>query len=171
MNIEHKKLSPTETLLYIIPPLHLTGAFYATPDTSEAKIPLLQNLIGTNLAQTLLLTADFLYIKSKDASMLDDLTSLALAEIDDFFSLSPKTQTAPNGNISDKAAIILKAVISPILKQDGGDIEFVKYENNTAYIRFLGKCNGCPYAKETLKNKVEKNIIRYLPEIREAVMI
>lgn len=36
--------------------------------------------------------------------------------------------------------------LRPYLNRDGGDIQFVKLENNTAYIDMIGACSGCGYA-------------------------
>ena len=67
--------------------------------------------------------------------------------------------------------MILKFIIAPFLNKDGGDIEFVSLSNNIVSVKFLGKCNGCPYAMRTLKERVEKNLIRYIPKIREAILV
>lgn len=167
MKIEQKKLTSAETLLYFPSPLPVIGTFCSPSDSH----PLLQNIQETDLSKTLLLTADFLYIKSKTPELLEDLEMLAIAEIDDYISTSPAPLTAPNTDIKEKITFILQLIIAPFLKKDGGDIEFINYENNTVSVRFLGKCNGCPYATKTLKERVEKNLIRYLPEIKEAVLI
>ncbi|MBR5598946.1 MAG: NifU family protein [Alphaproteobacteria bacterium] len=74
-------------------------------------------------------------------------------------------------NMTHKITKILKLIIAPFLNKDGGDIEFSSYENNTVYVKFLGKCNGCPYAARTLKERVEKNLVSYLPEVKKAELI
>lgn len=52
--------------------------------------------------------------------------------------------------------------LRPYLNRDGGDIEFVKLENNVAHINLLGACSGCGYIgvemngiKEFLVEEVE----------------
>ncbi len=170
MIIEEKNISPTETLLFFPEPQPIRGTFYHTPSTSS-NLPLLQNIAETNLAETLLLTADFLYLQSTVPEGLDDLTAITLAEIDDFIAAAPAIQTAPEQHTAEKIRIILKTVIAPYLQKDGGDIELSDYKNGIVNVRFLGKCHGCPYAEKTLKNRVEKNLIRYLPQVREAVLI
>ena len=34
--------------------------------------------------------------------------------------------------------------IRPYLINDGGNIEFIKYEDNIVYVKLTGACDGCP---------------------------
>ncbi len=52
------------------------------------------------------------------------------------------------------------------LQRDGGDIEFVEYtEDKIVKVRLQGACHGCPGAKMTLKNGVERILKEQYPEI------
>ena len=57
--------------------------------------------------------------------------------------------------------------LRPYLIGDGGDIEFVKYENNTVYIKMLGACAGCSLLDETLKDGVEQILMEEVPGVLE----
>ncbi len=168
MMIELQKISDTQKLIFFSKPLPIIGSFLNI-DTSSTNLAI-ENIKTSSLAKTLLLTSDFLYIESSSNKTLDDLTSLSLAEIDDYPLSSPQS-IASTENIEQKIIIILNTIISPFLKKDGGDIKFESYQNNTVYVKFLGKCNGCPYATKTLKERVEKNLIHYIPEIRKAELV
>ena len=61
--------------------------------------------------------------------------------------------------------------IRPNIQMDGGDIEFVKYEDGVVYIRLLGACVGCPASIYTLKLGVEETIKEYVSEVREVVAV
>ena len=61
--------------------------------------------------------------------------------------------------------------LRPYLISDGGDIEFVKYENNIVYIKLLGACAGCALIDYTLKDGVEMAIKEEIPEVKEVVNI
>ena len=50
--------------------------------------------------------------------------------------------------------------VRPSLQNDGGDIEFVKMEDNKVFVRLQGACAGCMYSEITLKNGVE-NMLKY----------
>ena len=40
--------------------------------------------------------------------------------------------------------------IRPFLINDGGDVEFVKFENGTAYVKMVGNCANCLYSDLTM---------------------
>lgn len=51
------------------------------------------------------------------------------------------------------------------LQRDGGDIELVEIKDSTVYVRLKGACSGCPMSAMTLKNWVEANLKKEIPEI------
>ena len=51
------------------------------------------------------------------------------------------------------------------LKRDGGDIELVDIKDSVVYVKLKGACGTCPMATLTLKNWVEANLKREIPEI------
>lgn len=59
--------------------------------------------------------------------------------------------------------------IRPALVMDGGNIEFVDYNDGVLKVRLLGACHGCPMASITLKNAVEGILKEYIPEIQEVI--
>lgn len=66
----------------------------------------------------------------------------------------------------------IKAVldkIRPYLNNDGGDVEFVKYEDGICYVKLKGACAGCMFADMTLQNTVEEMIVSEIPEVIKVV--
>lgn len=61
--------------------------------------------------------------------------------------------------------------LRPFLISDGGDIEFVKYEDNIVYIRMMGACVNCQMMDFTLKDGIEAAIQEEIPEVLEVVNI
>lgn len=57
--------------------------------------------------------------------------------------------------------------IRPFLINDGGDIQFIKYENNIVYISLTGTCKDCSLIDVTLKDGIEEMLISEIPEIKE----
>jgi Fe-S cluster biogenesis protein NfuA len=51
------------------------------------------------------------------------------------------------------------------LKSDGGDIELVDIKDNVIYVKLKGACGSCPMSTLTLKNWVEANLKKEIPEI------
>ncbi len=59
--------------------------------------------------------------------------------------------------------------LRPYLISDGGDIQFVKYENNIVYVRLTGACANCHMIDITLKDGIEAAIQEEVPEVEEVV--
>jgi Fe-S cluster biogenesis protein NfuA len=61
--------------------------------------------------------------------------------------------------------------IRPYLVGDGGDIEYVKYEDNIVYVRLTGACANCSIIDMTLKDGIESTIIEEVPEVKAVINI
>ena len=64
----------------------------------------------------------------------------------------------------------IRAVIDklrPFLISDGGNLEFIKYEDQIVYVKLLGACSHCPMMDVTLKDGIEQMIINEIPEVKE----
>lgn len=64
----------------------------------------------------------------------------------------------------------IKAIIDkvrPFLISDGGNLEFIKYEDNIVYVKLTGACQDCPMLDVTLKDGIEELIINEIPEVRK----
>ena len=73
-------------------------------------------------------------------------------------------------NTEEKIKEIINKLRSYLIG-DGGDIEFVKYEDGIVYIKMLGACAGCALIDYTLKDGVEMAIKEEVPEVKEVVNI
>ena len=63
---------------------------------------------------------------------------------------------------------LIKSVIDdtkPYLNNDGGDIEFIKYEDKYVYVKLFGACSHCGYQDYTLNNGVLELIKEKVPEV------
>ena len=61
--------------------------------------------------------------------------------------------------------------IRPYLNMEGGDIEFVKYEDNYVYIKLTGACQNCEYQDMTIYGGIEEMIKDELPEVKGVINI
>ncbi len=61
--------------------------------------------------------------------------------------------------------------LRPFLMNDGGNIEFVKIEDDIVYVRLQGACMGCPMREVTLKDGIEKTILEKVPEVKEVRLV
>lgn len=69
-------------------------------------------------------------------------------------------------NIENKIIEVLNK-IKPFLNDDGGDLEFVKFEDGIVYVKLLGACAGCAMADNTIKDMVEYTLTFEIPEVKE----
>lgn len=61
--------------------------------------------------------------------------------------------------------------IKPFIISDGGNLEFLKYENNVVYVRLSGACKDCAMLDITLKDGIEEMLITEIPEIKEVINV
>lgn len=59
------------------------------------------------------------------------------------------------------------AKIRPMLQRDGGDIELVEVTDGIVKVRLTGACKGCPMSQMTLKQGVEKMLLKEVPGLKE----
>jgi len=57
--------------------------------------------------------------------------------------------------------------IRPLLQRDGGDIELVEITDGIVKVRLTGACKGCPMSQMTLKQGVERMLMKEVPGLRE----
>lgn len=57
--------------------------------------------------------------------------------------------------------------IRPSLQADGGDVDFVAYEDGVVKLKLRGACGGCPMSQMTLKMGIERILKKEIPEIKE----
>eukprot|EP00850_Spirogloea_muscicola_P003808 SM000015S01308 [mRNA] locus=s15:1244526:1245813:- [translate_table: standard] len=63
---------------------------------------------------------------------------------------------------------LLETRIQPAVQDDGGDIQFVSYDEESGIVklRMQGACSGCPSSAVTLKSGIENMLMHYVPEVQ-----
>ena len=61
--------------------------------------------------------------------------------------------------------------LRPFLINDGGNIEFVKYEDGIVYIKLLGSCKDCLMADNTIENMIQYTLSFEIPEVKKVINI
>jgi Fe/S biogenesis protein NfuA len=112
------------------------------------------------------------YVDSKSVKWLDD----ASVDYIDTLSESGFKIDAPNAGISVPSGPIAEAVqkvlvdqINPAVASHGGNVSLIAIEDDTAYLRFGGGCQGCGMINVTLKQGVEKMIFAEVPQITKVM--
>jgi Fe-S cluster biogenesis protein NfuA len=72
-------------------------------------------------------------------------------------------------SVNDTKKLVEKALekIRPMLQRDGGDIELVEVNDGVVKVRLTGACKGCPMSQMTLKQGVEKLLLKEVPGLKE----
>ena len=138
---------------------------------SLRKSPLAEKIFDIGGIVSVFITPDMVSVTKDSSADWSELKPQILAEIMDYLSLGD-TAVIPDNTTPDDADVIqrilglINARIRPALKQDGGDIRFIKFEHGIVYVELQGNCSGCPYAAVTLKEGVEKLLMTYIPEVK-----
>ena len=63
--------------------------------------------------------------------------------------------------------------VRPMLQADGGDVEFAGWDEKTGTVRvrLAGMCAGCPMAQMTLKQGIEVEIKKEVPQVKQVIAV
>ena len=75
-----------------------------------------------------------------------------------------------NTNIEKKINETLDT-IRPFLINEGGNIEFIRYDSNTGtiFIKMIGACAECSYIDYTLNEIIKDALQEEIPEIKKVI--
>jgi Fe-S cluster biogenesis protein NfuA len=57
------------------------------------------------------------------------------------------------------------------LRVDGGDVELVDIEDGIVKLKLQGSCAGCPFSQMTLKNFIEKEIMKSVSGVKGVMAV
>ncbi len=75
----------------------------------------------------------------------------------------------PEGPVAEAIVRVLDEKINPAVAAHGGHISLVGVQDETAYLRFGGGCQGCGMVNVTLKQGVEKTLFVDVPQITKVM--
>ena len=61
--------------------------------------------------------------------------------------------------------------VRPQLQADGGDIEYVGFDNGVVKVKLKGSCSGCPMSTMTLQWGVENYLKKQIPEVKKVAAV
>ena len=79
-------------------------------------------------------------------------------------------ESAPAPTAEERVRAILEQ-IRPYLQQDGGDLEYVAFEDGVVKLRLQGACSSCPSSLMTLKMGIENALKQQIAEVKEVVPV
>jgi Fe-S cluster biogenesis protein NfuA len=72
--------------------------------------------------------------------------------------------------MKDKIEAVLNE-IRPALQADGGDVEFIDFQDGIVTVRMKGACGNCPMSMMTLKQGIEARMKAAIPEVQAVEQI
>lgn len=55
--------------------------------------------------------------------------------------------------------------IRPFLRREGGDVEYVGFQDGVVYIRMIGACDGCIYVDQDISAGIEIILMEEVPGV------
>lgn len=74
-----------------------------------------------------------------------------------------------SGDLAQRVVQVLEQQINPSIASHGGRADLVAVEDDTAYLRLSGGCQGCGMAAVTLGQGIEVALTQSVPEVRKVV--
>ncbi len=59
----------------------------------------------------------------------------------------------------------------PYLNMDGGDIEYIKYEDGYIYVKLIGACSDCMYQDSTINDSLLDFFKSEIPDIKGIINV
>lgn len=159
-----------------------TAQFETQDEAKDA--PLAERLLTLAEVTLVFYGPDFISVTKTEDADWDLLKARILAEIMDHFTAGFPVVTEAFYTQKDESAAandeneseldrqikeLLEMHVKPAVAQDGGNIEFVEFDQGTGivYLSMEGACAGCPSSTMTLKSGVENLLRHYVPEVLE----
>lgn len=139
------------------------------------RSPLAMRLFRIEGVSSVFLAADFVSVtrdKESDWSFLKPQVLAAIMEhyLSGLPVMEGAIESGVDNGIEDELVLqirdLLDTRVRPAVARDGGDIEFVKFEDGIVWLHMKGACAGCPSSTLTLKSGIENMLKHYVPEIK-----
>ena len=163
-----------------------TGVYLTRKDhTLIARSPLAKSLFNLDLGiKSIYLGYDFITVTKYAEAHWTHLQTPIFGCIMDFYATNQPTfrdtpQITDTTILDDDDEVVamikelLETRIRPAVQEDGGDIRYVGFEEETGIVtvQLAGSCVGCPSSSVTLKNGVENMLMHYIPEVTNVVSL
>lgn len=154
-----------------------------------ARAPLAVQLLALPSVAEVLITRDYLSVRKDPEGDWTSLKIFVLSVIADFTEFGWPAVTAEAASDADAGdrrrspaerdiLDVLDSHVRPAVARDGGDVRLHQYDagSNTVWIELLGACGGCPSARITLKQGIERILteqlafVHHVEEFREGAM-
>ncbi len=144
-----------------------------------ADAPLALRLFDIEGVAGVFLAGDFVSVTRAEGQDWDDLKPVILTALMEHFTAglpvieesaegeghSPAGADGEESEIDRQIREIIDTHVKPAVAMDGGNIEFVEFDEGVVYLRLEGACAGCPSSTMTLKQGIENMLKHFVPEV------
>ena len=82
-----------------------------------------------------------------------------------------KKKNIDNENLETEQIREIINQLRPYLNSDGGDIEFVKYQEEYVYVKLYGACASCIFQDFTIQDNIYEAIKEVVPNCKGVINI
>ncbi len=138
-----------------------------------ASSPLARRLLSINGVEGVFFGHDFVSVTKNETRDWIMLRPHVLGAIMEHFTIGGPVIEGANAEEADEESDplvkqikeLIELRVRPAVARDGGDINFVRFEDGIVYLRMQGACSGCPSSAVTLKAGIESMLKHYVPEV------
>lgn len=176
--------TPNPAVMKFVANKKLVNAMFEFTSIEEAKLsPLATQLFHFPFVKSVFLEENYVSITKYDITEWQDIT-IQLREFIKNYIENGKEIVAPDAAAKQKTSAeqldqrfdnlddtskeiinILEEYVKPAVASDGGNIQFISYDQETKNVSVLlqGACSGCPSSTFTLKSGIENMLKQMLP--------
>tara|TARA_B100000676_G_C17833661_1_gene709173 strand:+ start:188 stop:739 length:552 start_codon:yes stop_codon:yes gene_type:complete len=146
-------------------------------DLSEIENEFVKNILNFDGVELVLISKNFMSVKKDEKTSWEILKPTIISSINDYFEKNNQPMILKKNSISKKKPIeenetiqqikdVLETKVRPAVAKDGGDIQFISFNNGIVKVALKGSCSGCPSSVMTLKQGVQNLLCHYVKEVK-----
>ena len=146
-------------------------------DLSQIKNEFVKNILNFDGVELVLISKNFMSVKKDEKTSWETLKPTIISSINDYFEKNNQPMILKKNSISKKKPLeenetiqqikdVLETKVRPAVAKDGGDIQFISFNNGVVKVALKGSCSGCPSSVMTLKQGVQNLLCHYVKEVK-----
>ena len=146
-------------------------------DLSQIKNEFVKNILNFDGVELVLISKNFMSVKKDEKTSWEILKPTIISSINDYFEKNNQPMILKKNSISKKKPLeenetiqqikdVLETKVRPAVAKDGGDIQFISFNNGVVKVALKGSCSGCPSSVMTLKQGVQNLLCHYVKDVK-----
>ena len=146
-------------------------------DLSQIKNEFVKNILNFDGVELVLISKNFISVKKDEKTSWETLKPTIISSMNDYFEKNNQPIVLKKNFTSEKKPIeenetiqqikdVLETKVRPAVAKDGGDIQFISFNNGVVKVALKGSCSGCPSSVMTLKQGVQNLLCHYVKEVK-----